>query len=958
MEISFFLYLYLMKSTLRHLCMALGLALTALPSTAKIEHLLPKPQQITAQNGTFALGRSVKLIDASNTALLKNFLLEQGCSLADDATTKVEVRIDASLPLFDYNLAGFPAEGYRLSVSENAILITAKSQIGVIRAAQTLGQLAQGYEGTAALECVEVEDYPAFKVRGYMHDVGRSFISFEELKKQIDLLARFKVNVFHWHLTENQAWRFEVKAYPQLTSYNSMTRFPGKYYTQAQATELEAYAAERGVTIIPEIDMPGHSEAFVRAMGFDMQTDQGVEALKNILDEVAAVFPNAPYLHIGADEKTITYPNFLETMIDKVHSLGRKVVVWNPIYGVTVSNLNADMTQMWSTAGKLVTGRPNIDCRYNYTNHFDVFADLVGIYKSNIYYAERGNPDIAGTISAPWNDRKLTDETQIIAQNNFYANMIASAERGWIGGGKQYIEKGGTNLPAAGEEFEEFSDWERRFLFHKATTLAGQPIPYVKQTNVRWRITEAFPNNGDSGLQLPPETEGLKDSYTYQGKTYTTSDAMGAGIYLRHTWGHGIMPTHFASSEERTTAYAWTYVYSPIAQEVGAQIEFFNYGRSEKDWAPDRGKWDRYGSRIWLNDVEIAAPVWLNSGQTNVTNETLLRNENFTARKPTKVSLKQGWNKVFLKLPYNPDGRQRLKKWIFTFVLTDLEGQDAVEGLVYSPSQILDEKANQLSMLISEAQKEINLRCGTQPGTYSLEAAAELMQVIQNIEATYNQTLTDEQRAEQVKNLATTLDAFKANYTKFPLTLPKTTTAEKAYGYHLSTPQRGGYVLESKGVGQVVVGSTTVTNNSIWTFVDRNDGTFDLQNYMDKSYIAPTAAHNTALSTTKAQPTKGWTLKPAATAGLFIITSGSVQFNQTNPGLGQKLYNWGDGTNLTDTGCQFLIRQVEPLPADPTGISGTTASTSVTASYDLLGRLANEQTPIVITTDGRKRLRR
>lgn len=947
-----------MKSTLRHLCLALGLAITALPSTAKVEHLLPKPQQITAKNGTFTFHRPIQLVDASNTVLLKNFLTEQGCTFTNDATTKVEVRIDASLPLFDYNLVGFPAEGYRLSVSENAILITAKSQVGVIRAAQTLGQLAQGYEGTAALECVEVEDFPAFKVRGYMHDVGRSFISFEELKKQIDLLARFKVNVFHWHLTENQAWRFEIKAYPQLTSNSSMTRFPGQFYTQAQATELEAYAAERGVTIIPEIDMPGHSEAFVRAMGFDMQSDQGVAALKTILDEVAAVFPKAPYLHIGADEKTITYPNFLKIMIEKVHSLDRKVVVWNPIKGVNVGGINADMTQMWSTAGKAIQGRPNIDCRYNYTNHFDVFADLVGIYKSNIYYAERGNPDIAGTISAPWNDRKLTDETQIIAQNNFYANMIASAERGWIGGGKQYIEKGGTTLPAGGQEFEEFSDWERRFLFHKATTLAGQPIPYVKQTNVRWRITEAFPNNGNAGLQLPPETEGLKDTYTYQGKTYATSDAMGAGIYLRHTWGHGIIPTHFASSEERTTAYAWTYVYSPVAQEVGAQIEFFNYGRSEKDWAPDRGKWDRYGSRIWLNDVEIAAPVWQNSGQTNVTNENLLLNENFTGRKPTKVSLKQGWNKVFLKLPYNPDGRQRLKKWIFTFVLTDLEGQAAVEGLVYSPSQILDEKANQIAMLISEAQKEINLRCGTQPGTYSLEAAAELLQVMHNIEATFNQTLTDAQRAEQVKNLAAALDYFKANYTKFPLTLPKSTTAEKAYGYHLSTPQRGGYVLESKGVGQVVVGSTTVTDNSIWTFVDRNDGTFDLQNYMDKSYIAPTAAFNTALSTTKAQPTKGWTLKPAATAGLFIITSGDVQFNQTNPGLGQKLYNWGSGTNLTDTGCQFLIRQVEPLPVDPTSIGGITASTSTTASYDLLGRHANEETPIVITTDGRKRLRR
>ncbi|MCF0235880.1 MAG: hypothetical protein HUK09_04060, partial [Bacteroidaceae bacterium] len=406
---------------------------------------------------------------------------------------------------------------------------------------------------------------------------------------------------------------------------------------------------------------------------------------------------------------------------------------------------------------------------------------------------------------------------------------------------KQYIEKGGTALPVSGDEFEEFADWERRFLFHKSTTLAGQPIPYVKQTNVRWRITEAFPNGNNAALPLPPETEGLKDSYTYEGRTYQTTNAVGAGIYLRHTWGATI-PTHFAASQERTTAYAWTYVYSPVAQEVGAQIEFFNYGRSEKDWAPDRGKWDRYGSRIWLNDVEIAPPTWDNSGLTSVDNETLLRNENFAARRPVAVHLKAGWNKVFIKLPYNPDGRQRLKKWMFTFVLTDREGQNAVNGLIYSPNQIMDERANVLAILIDQAQKEIALRCGEEPGSYSIEAAASLLNTIREIEATFNQPLSAEQRAQQVRQLSTQFDDFKARYATFPLTLPKASTPQKAYGYYLSTPQRNGDVLASKGVGQVVVGSTTVSDYSIWTFIERPDGTFDIQNYMDKSYLSPSAA--------------------------------------------------------------------------------------------------------------------
>ena len=165
------------------------------------------------------------------------------------------------------------------------------------------------------------------------------------------------------------------------------------------------------------------------------------------------------------------------------------------------------MTQMWSTAGRKIAGKPNIDCRYNYTNHFDVFADLVGIYKSNIYYAPRGNAELAGTISCLWNDRQLSDASAILQQNNFYANVLASAERGWIGGGEAYIEQGGVALPNAGAEFEAFRDWERRFLFHKSTTLAAEPVPYVRQTNVVWRITDPFPNGGDPQLALPPETE-------------------------------------------------------------------------------------------------------------------------------------------------------------------------------------------------------------------------------------------------------------------------------------------------------------------------------------------------------------------------------------------------------------------------------------------------------------------
>lgn len=649
--------------------------------------LLPKPKILQENGDRFRMHRPVQLTDSTGCTLLASLFRTSDKA---SATVKVCMVDDATLGTFDYALANFPNEGYRISVTTNAITVTAASRIGVIRAAQTLVQLAAATDGTY-IPGVDITDYPAFKLRGFMHDVGRSFISFDELKKQIDLLARFKVNVFHWHLTDNQGFRFESKHFPQLNNPAFMTRFAGQYYTQAQCTELEAYAAERGLIVIPEIDMPGHSAAFTAAMGYTMQSEQGRIAMKQLLTELAAAFPLAPYIHMGADEAgtTVSFVNEMSQYIKE--TLSRHCIVWNPISGVSISSAALpyiDMTEMWSTAGRKISGIPNIDCRYNYVNHFDVFADLVGIYKSNIYYAQQGSNELAGAITALWNDRKTPTEQDIICQNNLYANALATAERGWMGGGSQYIEVGGTTLPESGTEYEEFADWERRFLYYKDMWLSTEPIPYVKQTDVHWRITDAFPNNGNPAAVFPPEKvrdDILPATYTYDGQTYGSRRVTGAGIYLRHTWG-ATVPAFFSNPQLNTTAYAWTYVYSPKAQICGALIEFQNYGRSENDSAPDIGKWDRKGSRVWLNGEEILPPVWTNTGRS-INAETELRNENFPARKPVKVQLRKGWNKVLLKLPYVAVPGVRLNKWMFTFVLTRLDGRRALDGIVYSPDQ-------------------------------------------------------------------------------------------------------------------------------------------------------------------------------------------------------------------------------------------------------------------------------
>ena len=890
--------------------------------------LLPKPRSLSMTGETFVLNRDVAISDPTNSTLLASLFT---VNITASATVTVNIVDAATLGTFDYTLAGFDNEGYQLNVTTNAITITAATKTGVIRAAQTLMQLKAATDG-ANIPGVSITDYPAFKLRGFMHDVGRSFISFNELKKEIDLLSRFKVNVFHWHLTDNQGFRFESKVYPQLNQAASMTRFAGSYYTQAQCTELEAYAAERGIIIIPEIDMPGHSTAFTNAMGYTMSSDQGKVALKALLNELAAAFPLAPYIHMGADEAgtTAAFVNEMSQYIKE--TLGRKCIVWNPISGVTISKANLpyiDMTEMWSTSGRKIDGLPNIDCRYNYINHFDVFADLVGIYKSNIYYAQRGSSEVAGAITAIWNDRKTATETDIISQNGLYAHALATAERGWLGGGNQYIEVGGTTLPNSGSEFEEFADWERRFLYYKDTWLADEPIPYVKQTNVKWRITQAFPNGGTASTVFPPETatdDILPDQFSYDGQTYTTSMATGAGIYLRHVWGTTV-PAFYSSPQLNTTAYAWTYVYSPTAQTAGALIEFQNYSRSENDKAPDAGNWDRKGSRIWVNGKEVAPPTWTNSGKS-INSEVNLGNENFPAREPIPISLNAGWNKVLLKLPYVNASNIRLNKWMFTFVLTDATGRHALEGITYSPIQSLDANAESVVAKIGEIKTYVNSVCSTQVGYYPVSAAATLNAVVAEVEATLQTTMSAAEREAQVTTLQTAFETFQSSLSAQAINQPTASTSSESHYYTLCTPLRGTRYATSTGAGGELGGGTTVTIASCWKFVSRGDGTFDIVNAQDGSYILPNSTNNTALKTQATPPSAGWTIAKADETGYVIITSGSCQFNQTNISSsalsgGYKIYNWGSGTNITDTGCKYRIEEIAednipfPLSSSP-----------------------------------------
>ena len=564
--------------------------------------------------------------------------------------------------------AKFQEEAYHLLITKKGILLEATTPKGMYWGRQTLEQLKTTKNKKIYLPQCEITDWPAFRIRGFMHDVGRSFIPVEELKREISLLSRYKINVFHWHLTENQAWRLECKKYPQLNAPENMERENGKFYTLEEARQLVEFCKQHQVLLIPEIDMPGHSAAFERTFKTDMQSEKGTQILKDIIDEVCATF-DVPYLHIGTDEVQFTNPDFVPMMVKYIRDKGKKVISYNPGWNYKPGEI--DMTQLWSYRGKAQKGIPAIDCRYHYANHFDTYADLVAMFNSRIYNQPEGSDDLAGSIVAFWNDRYIDNTPQLLAENNFYPYMLTLAERAWRGGGNCYFDGKGTLLwEDEPEQLAAFKEFEDRLLWQKNTWLKEVPFPYVRQTQSEWQITDAFPNGGDLNKVFPPEEK--EDSvYQYEGKTYKPRKIIGNGIYLRHVWGT-LVPGFYANPQENHTAYATRWIYSPKERKAKLALEFQNYSRSESDLAPRQGTWDYKCSRAWLNGQEIMPPVWKNTNAER-SNEITLKNENYMSRPAIDITLKKGWNKLMLKLPVGKFSSKetRLVKWMFTAALVD-----------------------------------------------------------------------------------------------------------------------------------------------------------------------------------------------------------------------------------------------------------------------------------------------
>lgn len=317
----------------------LSCVLFACKQTTVVDYqVIPEPQSIVYASGSLSLNESVKIAFPEEAViegeLLKDYLLAdfglKGHTSADINDSDIALLLSPEVNI------GIP-EGYKLDVGKKKITISSGSNAGIFYGIQTLRQIIQKKEGEYTVQQGIIEDFPSFSWRSFMLDEGRHFKGKQVVKQLLDEMALLKMNVFHWHLTEDQGWRIEIKKYPKLTevgSYRDSTEinhfhsniYDGEphsgFYTQDEIKEIVAYAADRHIQIVPEIEMPGHSSAAIAAypwLGttgkpikvpckfgvqydiYDVTDPKVIAFFNDVIDEVIALFPS-PVIHIGGDE--------------------------------------------------------------------------------------------------------------------------------------------------------------------------------------------------------------------------------------------------------------------------------------------------------------------------------------------------------------------------------------------------------------------------------------------------------------------------------------------------------------------------------------------------------------------------------------------------------------------------------------------------------------------------------
>ena len=477
-------------------------------------NLIPKPASIFESEGSFIVSTDVNIFITHNNSevsfiagLLALYLAE---ATSDDhfniyvASHKMD-NIQLSLN----NDTSLGEEGYELSITSDSVLIRANQPAGLFYGVQTLRQLLPAHQSeSVTLPALSIRDIPRFAWRGAMLDVARHFFGVEDVKRYIDLISHYKMNVLHLHLSDDQGWRIEIHSWPRLTEIGGSTQVGGDrggYYTQQQYKEIVEYARSRYVTIVPEIDTPGHTNAALASyaelnsseeapalyegtqVGFStlwINNEITYQFLDDVIGELAALTPS-PYIHIGGDEARSTpeedYKYFIKRLQEIVVSHGKTAVGWSEIGETEL--LPGTIAQIWIPAGyesarrqgaKIIlspASKVYLDMKYDAASPLGLdWAGLISVkdaydWEPGKYMEGLEESDILGIEAPLWTETIVTmQEIEYMA----FPRLPGIAELAWSPEGQSWEEYRerlaihGEHMEAMGIHFFKSPDvdWE------------------------------------------------------------------------------------------------------------------------------------------------------------------------------------------------------------------------------------------------------------------------------------------------------------------------------------------------------------------------------------------------------------------------------------------------------------------------------------------------------------------
>jgi hexosaminidase len=485
--------------------------------------LIPKPTSISRTLGNFTISANTNILvqhDNQEVASIANLLSTyiQGVSgyeiVVSDANA---AHRSGSIQLILKSDTSLGEEGYELSINTDSILLNAYCSAGLFYGVQTVRQLlpvhsseifrhAQG--GALNLPAVSIRDTPRFEWRGAMLDVARHFFSVEDVKRYIDLIAHYKMNRLHLHLTDDQGWRIEIKSWPRLTEVGGSTQVGGGrggYYTQEQYKEIVEYARSRYVIIVPEIETPGHTNAALASyaelnsseeapalyegtkVGFStlwINSEITYQFLEDVVCELAAL-TLTPYIHIGGDEAHSTskddYKNFIKRIQEIVISHDKRPIGWTEIGQAEI--LPGTIVQQWVGASyqeakqqgaKIIlspASKVYLDMKYDASTPLGLdWAGLISVkdsydWEPGTYMEGLEETDILGIEAPLWTETVVSMED---IEYMTFPRLPGIAELAWSPKGQNWEEyksrlaAHGTRMEAMGINFYKSPDvdWE------------------------------------------------------------------------------------------------------------------------------------------------------------------------------------------------------------------------------------------------------------------------------------------------------------------------------------------------------------------------------------------------------------------------------------------------------------------------------------------------------------------